>query len=149
MFGTIRKHQNWLWGVIITVIIITFVVYFSPYSKMNSGRASVDYGSVNGHKISQSDYAHALQEAELHYFFNSGRFPEEEKSSRFDKLQQGYNWLLLVQKEEEAGIQVGEEAMKLTAWQLAQRLDRPGGNVTPARGLGSLRRRGMDEALEG
>ncbi len=30
MFGTIRKHQNWLWAVIITVIIISFVVFFGP-----------------------------------------------------------------------------------------------------------------------
>ena len=38
MFGTIRKHQTWLWAVIITLTIISFVVFFSPYSKLNNER---------------------------------------------------------------------------------------------------------------
>ena len=53
MFGTIRKHQTWLWAVIITVIIFSFVIYFSPYSKMNdSRRGPVNLGSINGERIS-------------------------------------------------------------------------------------------------
>jgi parvulin-like peptidyl-prolyl isomerase len=149
MFGTIRKHQNWLWGVIITVIIITFVVYFSPYSKMNTGRGDTNFGSVDGHKITQNEYVRANQEAELHYFFNTGRFHEDEKNSRFDPMQQTYFWLLLIQKEQEAGIHVSDEAMQQTAWELARRLDRPGAPGTPAMVVDLLRRRGRDESFEG
>jgi hypothetical protein len=149
MFGTIRKHQNWLWGVIITVIIITFVVYFSPYSKMNAGRGAANFGSIDGHKIIQPEYERAMKEAEVHYFFNTGRFHADEKNTRFDPMQQTYFWLFLIQKEEEAGIQVSREAMDLTAWQLAQRLDRPGQQGTPAMIVELLRRRGLDDTFEG
>lgn len=39
MFGTIRKHQNWLWAVIITVVIISFVIFFSPDARIGGGGA--------------------------------------------------------------------------------------------------------------
>jgi len=39
MFGTIRKHQTWLWAIIITLTIISFVIYFGPQSRVSQGRA--------------------------------------------------------------------------------------------------------------
>ena len=61
MFGTIRKHQTWLWAVIITVIIISFVIFFSPYSKMNdTPPGPANLGSINGESISQEEYVKAV-----------------------------------------------------------------------------------------
>src|SRR6266446_4095535 len=53
MFGTIRRHQTWLWAVIITITIISFVIFFGPQSRFNSsGReTSVYYGSINGQPV--------------------------------------------------------------------------------------------------
>ena len=60
MFGTIRKHQTWLWAIIITVIIISFVWFFSPYTKMHdSGGRSVNFGSIYGRKITEENFIHA------------------------------------------------------------------------------------------
>ncbi len=70
MFGTIRKHQTWLWAIIITVVIISFVVFFSPYSRMNdSHRVSANLGSINGETISQEEYVKAYKEICLRTFF--------------------------------------------------------------------------------
>ena len=75
MFGTIRKHQTWLWIVIITVIIISFVVYFSPYSNLNRGVRVADFGSINGEKINKSEFAQAQREVFLRYFMMTGKWP--------------------------------------------------------------------------
>ena len=103
MFGTIRKHQTWLWAIIITVIIISFVIFFSPYSKLNSGqRGPVNYGSINGQRISGEDFANAWREVELRLFFMNGRWPEE--TDKKDLETETYKWLLLVQKQNQMGI---------------------------------------------
>ena len=61
MFGTIRKHQTWLWAIIITLTIISFVIFFSPYTQMDNSRDSrTDFGSVLGRKVSRQDYINAL-----------------------------------------------------------------------------------------
>src|SRR5438105_100773 len=102
MFGTIRKHQTWLWAVIITLTIISFVIFFSPYSKLNNERrGSANYGSINGEPITQEDFAHAWHELDLQYFFrSSGNWPNEEsKRMGFDQERETYQWLLLVQKQ--------------------------------------------------
>ena len=73
MFGTIRRHQTWLWAVIITLTIISFVIFFSPYSKMNnSGRRAGNYGAINGQRVTDLQYANAYREVDLHTFLMSG-----------------------------------------------------------------------------
>ena len=52
MFGTIRKHQTWLWGIIIVGTVVSFVIYFSPNARfgMSGGRRN-SIGSVDGQSI--------------------------------------------------------------------------------------------------
>src|SRR5690242_14548665 len=112
MFGTIRKHQTWLWAVIITLTIISFVIFFSPYSRVNSGgRAAGDFGSIAGDKISLDDYLKAKQEVVLQYFFMSGgnwlSSEEEAKKQGFDVEQRTYARLFLIKKQEDLGIHIG------------------------------------------
>ena len=45
MIGTLRKHSQWLWGIIITVVIVTFVIFFSPDAGMSRGRGEADFGT--------------------------------------------------------------------------------------------------------
>ncbi len=102
MFGTIRKHQTWLWAVIITLTIISFVIYFGPQSKLNSGRGggTSNLGSINGERITPEEYANTEREVSLRYFFMSGNFPSAEtKNSGFDPMRETYYRLLLIHKQ--------------------------------------------------
>ena len=111
MFGTIRKHQTWLWAVIITLTVISFVVYFSPYSKMNSSaRRPGAYGSINGDKISETDYRNAYRDVDLHTFFMSGHWlGEDKKRTDEDTQREVYQWLLLNWEQDRLGIHVDEQ----------------------------------------
>ena len=128
MFGTIRKHQTWLWAVIITLTVISFVVYFSPYSKMNSGGGhSGDYGTINGEKVTQQQYSNAYREVNLHFFLTSGHWlNEDRKRSESDVEREVYNWLLLTQKQDQLGIHVSDEAAAEMARHLIQPFQRMG-----------------------
>jgi hypothetical protein len=110
MFGTIRKHQTWLWAVIIAVIIVSFVFFFSPYAKMNDSRRNMDYGRINGQKVTEDQFANAWKETGLQFFFQHGAFPgDDAKKNGFRQEEQAYQWLLLLQKAEQAGIRVKPE----------------------------------------
>lgn len=126
MFGTIRKHQTWLWAVIITLTIISFVIFFSPYSKMNSGRQGGNYGSINGERITQQQFAEARREVDLHYFFMTGQWPEQDKQTQFDPMRETYQWLLLDQKQQQYGIHVGDDVAAQVAQQLIHPFQRMG-----------------------
>jgi hypothetical protein len=130
MFGTIRKHQTWLWAVIITLTVISFVVYFSPYSRMNSGygRESGGRGTINGEKVTEQMYHDAVKEWDLHTFLHSGKWLNEDRK-RDEKVteQQIYQWMLIVQKEEQYGIHVSDaDTAEMARMILLQALGREG-----------------------
>src|SRR5208283_4927800 len=108
MFGTIRKHQTWLWAIIITVIIISFVIFFSPYSKMNDNRrVAVNLGTINGETITQEEYVKAYKEVCLRTYFMTGNWPDEEaKKQGGDVERETYQWLLLAQKQKQLGVHI-------------------------------------------
>jgi SurA N-terminal domain/PPIC-type PPIASE domain len=126
MFGTIRKHQKWLWAVIITVTIVTFVIYFGPQSRVNSNVRYANHGSIDGRKITDQDFLDAWREVHLHHFVMSGRWPEEDKRSGFDPERETYQWLLVTRKQEELGIQVGDQAAQQMARQMLAAFERNG-----------------------
>jgi hypothetical protein len=128
MFGTIRRHQTWLWAIIITLTIISFVIFFSPYSRVNTERRQVGYGSINGEKISQEQFEDAWKEVQLRYFFMSGgRWPDDEaKKTGFDPEREVYQWLLLVQKQEELNIRASVDALHHVALELLRPFGRQG-----------------------
>jgi len=132
MFGTIRKHQNWLWAVIITLTIGSFVVFFSPYTRMNNAagrRGSANFGSINGERITEQDWVNAQRDVILRYFFfiGGGRFPDEEsKKSGFDADRETYQWLLLLQKQKELGIHVSIDDAAQAARMLTSQFERAG-----------------------
>jgi hypothetical protein len=125
MFGTIRKHQTWLWAVIITLTIISFVIFFSPNARVRSGRGgTANYGSINGQPITHEQLENAQRDLMLlYFFFLSGQegphFPGPEAKARgFDLEREQYQWLLLVQEQERLGIHVSSE----TAGQFAREM---------------------------
>src|SRR5262245_19192456 len=130
MFGTIRKHQTWLWAVIITLTVISFVIYFSPYSKMNNAsRRAGNYGSINGETVTRQQFDNAYREVDLHFFIvaNPGHWlNEDRKRSDADMEREVYHWLLLTQKQEQLGIHVSDEAAAEMARQLVRPFERMG-----------------------
>ena len=128
MFGTIRKHQTWLWAVIITLTIISFVTFLSPNSKLNgSGAGSGNYGSINGEKVTRDQYANAYREVDLHTFFMSGHWlNEDKKQTRVDPERETYQWLLLTQLQRKLGIHVGDTAAASMGQQMLRSFERMG-----------------------
>lgn len=132
MIGTIRRHQTWLWAVIITVTVISFVVYFSPYQKMSRAeRRTFDVGTVDGRRIGQEAFVNALQEVRLRYLINSGgRRPEEDSNRNFER--EALQWLYIIDKIDQAGIHIARDKVAEAARRLVlSSLQGPGGRKVP------------------
>jgi hypothetical protein len=129
MFGTIRKHQTWLWAIIITLTIISFVTFLSPNSKLNSGGGrGENYGSINGERVTRDQYANAFREVDLHTFFMSGGhwLNEDKKQTRVDPERETYQWLLLIQKQKQLGIHIGDDAAAWMGQQMVRSFEKMG-----------------------
>ena len=122
MFGTIRRHQTWLWAIIITGTILSFLVWFSPDARWGGGhRNQPNYGKIDGHPVTMQEFMEARQETRLLYFLNFQQWPDNDERARqmgFDVDNETYMRLLRVAKTRESKIQVSDE----TVGQLAQRL---------------------------
>lgn len=109
MIGTIRKHSKWLWILIATLTIISFVYYFNPGQRMNNssgGSSNGNLGSVYGEKITQDEFASVEREFELFYFFRYNEWPDKLSSDELER--QVYLRLLLIRKAADLGIYVGD-----------------------------------------
>lgn len=81
MFGSIRRHQRWLWLIALPFVIVSFVIYFSPtgQSPFGGGAGSgFDYGSINGRKITKQEFDDARRELAVLVFLRSGEWPRTE-----------------------------------------------------------------------
>ena len=122
MFGTIRKHQTWLWALIITVIIVSFVFFFSPYSKFNSNRVAANFGSLSGQAISEEEFVETQREVYVRHFMLNGNWPDDEaKKQGFDLTRDTYYRVLLIRKQSELGIHISPELVA----QVAQDMVKP------------------------
>ena len=133
MFGTIRRHQTWLWAVIITITVISFVVFFNPnakYAGNNSGK--VNLGSISGEPVTREDYRAAAAEVQLSYFLGHGDWPDHDpaaKQNGFNLEREIYQRLFLIQKQKDLNIHVSREAIGNTAAQVLHSLGRDGSSV--------------------
>lgn len=136
MFGTIRKHQSWLWGVIITITVVCFVFFFSPANRgTGASRGNAYYGSINGERISEDDFRNARNEVDLQYFFMSGGNwlkDDDAKKTGFDPEQRTYARLLLIQKEDQLGIHVSSEIAGQFATEMLHQFGSPSAFVEKA-----------------
>src|SRR2546421_11792700 len=82
MLAHIRRHQRWLWGVIATLTIISFVYFLDPSTGRRGGGRSIfsggpsDFGYINGRALGAGEYEQMKQEARLEHLFSSGRSTE-------------------------------------------------------------------------
>src|SRR5262245_31911424 len=122
MFATIRRHQKWLWVVIMSATIISFVVYFSPNvgggrggggGGVFSGGGSENFGSIGGRSLSREELMQAKLEAYLRYRLYSGSWPGQDDFSRqmFNEDREMENRLLVLEKLRELDVKVSDEAV--------------------------------------
>ncbi|MCP5527993.1 MAG: peptidylprolyl isomerase [Verrucomicrobiales bacterium] len=114
MFGTIRKHQTWLWALIIGATIVSFVIFFTPTgSRGGQGGVRVNYGTMNGRPITLAERRQAQREAELSFFLRTGQFPDRASARQagFDIDQETRSRLVLLAQVDELGIVVDDAAV--------------------------------------
>ncbi len=111
-----RKYQKTLWVVVSGFVIISFVIYFSPQSKLGMGRGGgdVSLGTIDGQPISRDDYMQARMEAAIRYRLYYGTWPDSDSSARslgYDADQETASRLLMLHEIKKQGIHAGEASM--------------------------------------
>lgn len=135
MFGTIRRHQSWLWAIIVTITVASFVIFFSPNSKFSrdGGGGKVSLGTVAGDPVSLQDFRQAQSEMFIHYFLSHGDWPDKDASAKqlgFDIERETYFRLFFIHKFKEYNIHVSQEAIGEQAAQILRSIGRGGSPVT-------------------
>ena len=131
MIGTIRKHSKWLWLVIATLTIISFIYWGAGPSLVGDnggGRGRGDYGTIYGHTITEQAFFEARNNFFLLYWFRSGgEWPDRNPNFTDAVLQREiYIRLMLLQKAADLGIHVSDEAVVTAANELLRSVGRNG-----------------------
>lgn len=112
MFGTIRRHQAWLWWIIAGITIVSFVI-LGPSGcndlKLNGLGGTGGYGKIGDHTITQEELRRAEREVLIRYYVANHRWPSSQ--SDFNVEREAYIRLFLIEKEKQFGIQVSPESM--------------------------------------
>jgi hypothetical protein len=112
MIGTIRKHQTWLWALIIAAVIVSFVIYFTPtvYRDRSGGRFRGQWGSIHGRPITRKEYADAYTEAQIRQFLRSGRWPDASDARRagLDLDRMARERIVLADRMKALGVQISD-----------------------------------------
>lgn len=120
-----------MWWFIIAAIIITFVYWGSQTGPSGSGGGgSGSYGKINGETITLNRYQDAQREVYFMYFFGTGNWPGRGRTAAgFDVEQQTYVRLLMIQKQEQMGVYVSDDAVARAASERLRMINR--GNPVP------------------
>ncbi len=115
MIGTIRKHQTWLWFVIIIIISVTMIFFFSSDVSLTSrrGRVSADWGSINGTPITDVEYLDSLNEIKIRYLLNTGKPPPTDENTKSSLERETISRVFLIHKLREMDVQASEKAVAL------------------------------------
>ncbi|HXS67376.1 MAG TPA: hypothetical protein VN761_00950, partial [Candidatus Polarisedimenticolia bacterium] len=112
MFGTIRKHQSWLWFIIIAVMVISMITWTNQLGKSGNERAGGNFGIIDGHTVTQTDYIDARNEAMLMYLVRYGNWPDSGSShEKWDEARETYYWLFFTRKLDEFNIHSDQDAV--------------------------------------
>jgi hypothetical protein len=113
MIGTIRRHQQWLWVIIIAAIIVSFVFLFSPKTgNIFDDEGSYNFGSIKGRPITREQFRDAQNEIAIFYFLRFGKWPDRDelKQMGFNLEGETYNRIVLIEKLKELDVQPTSEA---------------------------------------
>lgn len=115
MFATIRKHQQWLFILICGVIIVSFVIFFSPDIGLGERGRPRTTALINGQPVPQGEFDATYEEAAIEFYFRyRGYWPwsnevPDSLSTNFSRtvLQK----VVLLRKIKEMNVDVSEEAV--------------------------------------
>ena len=127
MIGTIRKHSKWMWGIVITATIGSFLYWGSGNPTGGdgnySGRDSV--GEIQGRPVTRQEYSESMREMDLRFFFSSGSWPDSETARRgFDPQRESFFRVLLLRKAEQLQIHASLDATAKAANELLRGMSR-------------------------
>ena len=110
MFGTIRKHQSWLWFLIIGVMILGMIVWTNNSGSGNRGGAG-NFGSIDNKAITAAEMRQAENDATLNYLVQTRphQWPDN-AGSQFDLTRQAYQQLFITRKMNEYNIHADPDA---------------------------------------
>ena len=121
MFGTIRRHQSWVWGIIITVMIIV-LLYWTDQRGTSGRGGGIQELKIDERTVTPKMIREAQNEVRLLYFLNFRKWPEQDhehaQQINFDLDNESMLRLFRSLKAEEAGIHVSDKAIA----ELAHRL---------------------------
>jgi hypothetical protein len=127
MIGTIRKHSTWMWGIIIVVVIFTFVIWGTNTGRQGGPSRTGIYGRINGQPVSEEQVVAARNEVNLRYFLRFGEWPDADAERMgFDLQREIYTLLLVLQKLEEHKMFAGTEAKAVVAANILSSLQKQG-----------------------
>lgn len=111
MFATLRRNKTWLWGIIIVVVIIAFVIFFTPDINMREGMPTGQTAAyMDGKPVPMERYSKAYREAYISYFLSNGQAPKE---GTWDGAQQAKQRLFLLDRAEKQRVAVSDEGVAL------------------------------------
>ncbi len=114
MIGTVRKHQTWLWVIIIAAVVVSFVIYFTPGVTLDRSHAwQTQYGLMHGRPITRKAMSEAVREVQIRLFLRTGNWPDASEARRLgvDLDRQARERLVLLDRMEKLGIQVPDAAV--------------------------------------
>src|SRR2546426_1534829 len=114
MFGTIRKHQAWLWSFLVAVMSVSLVALFtSDYGVGGGGgrRGQPDLGSINGRPIDQAEYYEAEKEVRIATFLHGGKWPGNDEATSRRLESETVSRVFLLHKLKEMDIKASDKAV--------------------------------------
>lgn len=115
MFGTIRKHQTWLWVIIIIIICFSFLVFFSPDARLSSrgGEGGGNFGSIQSLPVPEAEGRAIQREVYLAHFLRSGNWPGNDEQTTRALENETLSRAFLVRKLKEMSIEPSEKAVAM------------------------------------
>jgi hypothetical protein len=108
MIGSIRKHSNWLWAIIVTAVIASFVIWSDAGGGRNSfDFGGSDFGKLYGRPITRDQLLKARTAVSVDDALRGGRT----RGASADNERQVAELMVLQAKVKEMGIQVSDDAV--------------------------------------
>jgi hypothetical protein len=112
MFGTIRKHQTWLWWFIVVVVIAGMATFNQMNRSGNGQRGGGNRGEIDGKPITDGEFQNAWNETALMYFLRTQEWPDVNNSkSGWNQELQTYQRLWLIRKLQQYNIHADNDSV--------------------------------------
>ncbi len=113
MFASIRRHQNYIWFIVVVVVIISFVIFFSPNARYRGNGGASDYfqgKTLYGDPITREEFVEANQEVRLRHYLQTGKPPARSGVTDRELERDTYFRLLIIANLKRRNIEVTEAA---------------------------------------